>query len=137
MIGHKFLSKVRRAKRISKSEGPTEDEIHVRVVARLREAGLGPTDFFHCPNGGKVSKPEAGRRYARGVAAGVPDLVFTMPPPNYPERVGAALELKKIGGRISTAQRAWIAAQQKRGWSCGVVFGEEMAILVLQDWGYL
>lgn len=141
-----FAQKLARAQRISKSTGPSEDEIHVRIVARLRDAGLTETDFFHAPNGGRVSQREAARRKARGVAAGVPDLVFTKPPPNgvlrgagpwrgYPDC--AALELKKPGGRLSKAQTVWLEIHRKRGWAVAVSFSEDEAIRILQHWGYL
>lgn len=107
-----------------------EDEIHQQIVAELRLAGLQDHEFFHAANEGKCSPRMAARRKAFGVNAGVPDLIFVGTPPR-------ALELKSETGKLSDAQKLWIASAIAKGWDVAVEKGLENARARLRAWGYL
>ena len=110
--------------------------IHYKAVARLRAAGMGDHEFFHCPNEGKCSKAQASRRKAMGVNAGVPDFIFLRPAHGAPGRP-AALEIKKDGGRLTDAQKLWLATAAANGWTVAVEKGEEAVMRRLAEWGYI
>lgn len=124
----------------------TEDDIHVRVVAHLRRAGLGDHEFFHAANEGKCSPRQAARRKSRGVNAGVPDIIIVRRPSAQPTGsiegwhaypVAAALELKADRGRLSPAQRLWLDNAKANGWAVAVTHGLDDALQQLRAWGYL
>lgn len=128
-----FDRKLRRAQRFAAAE-PTEEEIHMAVVAELRKAG--GVQFFHCPNEGQA-KPQYRAKLKRlGLSAGVPDLVIVTPPPcgGY---VAAALEIKREGGCLSDAQRGWLGAMAGAGWAVACEYGPEACLGRLRAWGYL
>lgn len=124
----------------------TEEEIHKRVVAHLRRAGLQDHEFFHSPNEGRCSPRMAARRKAMGVNAGVPDLIIVRPPPalvalesiSENTRSGpCALELKSEKGTATAAQKLWLANAAANGWATAVTKGLDAALEQLKEWGYL
>jgi hypothetical protein len=128
----------------------TEEEIHRHVVAHLRRAGLQDWEFFHSPNEGRCSPRMASRRKAMGVNAGVPDLIMIRPPTRVlvdikvagtlvgtRNAVAAALELKSETGRLTPAQKLWLANAAANGWAVAVTKGLDAALAQLRTWGYL
>jgi len=92
--------------------------------------------WAHVPNGGKRSIQTAAARKAAGVKRVVPDnLVFT-PPPRAPSCRGAALELKRQGGRVSPEQEQWLTALGDLGWAVFAAEGADVAIGWLAELGY-
>lgn len=76
-----------------------EQKLHIGVASFLKVALPPGVIWFHVPNGGKRSKPEAALLKAMGARAGVPDLAFVLP-----NGQAAFIELKADGGRLSEAQ---------------------------------
>jgi hypothetical protein len=129
----------------------TEIEIHRRVVAHLRRAGV---TFFHVPNEGKRGPRARSQLHGLGVMPGIPDLVIVDPPPalavacqyttpsgeSLPMvRVvcGAVLELKSDTGRASPEQREWLAKFAELGWATACTKGLDEALAQLRAWGYI
>lgn len=113
---------------------PTELSEQIILVKALRYARI-----LHAsvPNGGKRNKREARALVASGMVAGVPDLLIFDRPPNRPEAVGVALELKRAkGGKVSEAQQRWLVALADRGWVAIVAHGAAEALSKLQELGY-
>jgi hypothetical protein len=153
-------TKVARAVRAAKPKGPTEFEIHARIAADLRRAGV---RFFHCPNEGRRSARFSAGLAQLGVSAGVPDLVIVRPgghacsrclkPATYAElqthtscgdrclllrhSSTAALELKSKGCKPTAEQVAWLATMAAAGWLTGWADSYESARELLEGWGIL
>lgn len=72
---------------------------------------------FHCPNGGRRSKGEAGKLKALGVKPGVPDVVIPLP---YGTYAGLAIELKSGTGTLSDHQKDWLRVMKESGYLVGV-----------------
>jgi hypothetical protein len=108
-----------------------EDQIQMAIAAALDAAGV---LWMHTPNEGRCSIQEAKRRKARGVKAGVPDVLIFTPPYSYN---GAALELKAPKGRASAEQQDWLDRLSDAGWATAVVYGLDEAREKLREWGYL
>lgn len=69
--------------------------------------------LFHIPNGGSRNLIEAAHLKAQGVKPGVPDICLPVPSGRY---TALYIELKrKERGRVSDAQRGWIAALNRVG----------------------
>jgi len=88
--------------------------------------------LYHCPNGGKRSKAEAGRLKAAGVKAGVPDIFLPVPRGGYH---GLYVELKVGKNTPTKAQSEWITELSKQGYKTSVCWGAEAAIAEIR--GYL
>lgn len=115
---------------------PSEHSEQVLVVRKLRNAKI-----WYCavPNGGKRNRGEAIKLTQEGVRRGAPDLLIFDAPPNRPDCVGTALEMKRQGGsesNLSREQVKWLAALEKRGWHTLVGYGARDALEKLQDAGY-
>lgn len=76
-----------------------EQKLHIAVAQFLRVAWPADLLWFHCPNGGARSKPEAALLKVMGTLPGIPDLLFVMPNGQL-----AAIELKAADGQLSEAQ---------------------------------
>lgn len=109
----------------------TEADIHRRVVAHLRRAGV---CFFHVPNEGKRGPRARSQLHGLGVMPGIPDLVIVDPCPGH---CGAVLELKSDTGRVSPEQREWLAKFADRGWATACTHGLDEALDALRAWGYI
>ena len=93
--------------------------------------------FTHPPNGGYRSKAAGARLKRLGVSPGVPDLLIFSPPPNIPDKVGVAIEMKRRkGGTVSLPQERWIRGLEEMGWVVFVAKGAEEAILRLREMGF-
>lgn len=115
-------------------ENPPEEEEQIALVQWLR---LHKIAFAHTPNEGKHKVQYRAKQARLGVQPGVPDLLIFDRPPYYPERVGAAIELKRRkGGRVSDAQVEWLDKLSDRGWAVAVCNGATEAIECLESLGY-
>ena len=95
---------------------PTESE-EQQMLMRWASLASGANPelrlLYHVPNGGSRGKAEAGRFRAEGVKSGVPDLCLPVARGKWH---GLYIELKRTkGGRVSQAQREWLAALQREG----------------------
>ena len=69
--------------------------------------------LYHIPNGGSRNPIEAHNLKEQGVRAGVPDICLPVPSGRY---TALYIELKRReGGRVSDAQRGWLAALNRVG----------------------
>jgi len=69
--------------------------------------------LYHIPNGGSRNLVEAHNLKEQGVKAGVPDICLPVPSGRY---TALYIELKRRdGGRVSDAQRGWLAALNRVG----------------------
>lgn len=88
--------------------------------------------MYHIPNGGSRSKSEAGRFKAEGVKSGVPDICLPVARGGYH---GLYIELKRIkGGRVSPAQKWWIAALRDQGYYACVCKGWDDAAGIIKKY---
>ena len=92
----------------------TEDEFHVAVADLLNTVLRMPSFFTTFPAGyGKLSKAMSGRLKAKGMRAGMPDILIFHPFGRATTVIG--LELKVKGNSTSSAQRATHALLQAVG----------------------
>jgi hypothetical protein len=108
---------VKRPRPLNLPGSASEDEFHLSV-ARLLDWILIPPNVFYTtfPAGyGKLGKGMAGKLKAKGMKAGIPDILIfeKVPQPNRSHVIG--LELKVAGRTASSAQRATHAALQAVG----------------------
>lgn len=68
--------------------------------------------LHHIPNGGKRDKKTAEKLKAEGVKAGVPDICLPVARKGYNNLY---IELKRIGGKVSKEQEAWIDKLNRAG----------------------
>ena len=88
--------------------------------------------LHHIPNGGSRGKAEAARFKAEGVKAGVPDLFLPVARGPYH---GLFIEMKRQkGGKVSDAQKAWIATLTVQGYLAAVCYGWKDAAELIEDY---
>lgn len=93
---------------------------------------LAACQLFAIPNGGKRSLRTAARLKKEGVTAGIPDIFLAAPSGG---RHGLFIELKrKDRGKVSTFQKASMAALEAAGYACVVAYGWEAAKQAIQDY---
>ena len=73
--------------------------------------------LFAVPNGGRRDAREGARLKQQGVTAGVSDLILLVPRPHV-----LLLELKVKGGKVSDAQKAWLASAAALGHTTAVAY---------------
>ena len=107
-----------------KTKGATEAQEQVALFewAQYSRTKYPALDLmFHIPNGGSRNLIEAKHLKEQGVKAGVPDICLPVPSGRY---TALYIELKrKNGGRVSEAQRGWIAALNRVGCRAVVCYG--------------
>ncbi len=105
-----------------------EEQLH-RAIAEWLCWVEPHAEWFHPPNGGARSKAEAGIFKAMGVMAGVPDLVFTLPPHGRT----AFVEIKVPGGKLSPAQITFRNRWERAGalWAVACSFNDMAGIFDL------
>lgn len=104
------------------------------LVRHLSRCGV---CYAAVPNGGKRDKRTAGALASSGVQKGVPDLLIFDAPPSQPQKVGVAIEMKRVeGGRTSASQRRWLRSLQARGWVAFVANGSADALRHLRELGF-
>lgn len=84
--------------------------------------------LYAIPNGGKRDVVTATRLKAEGVTAGVPDLCLPVAREGYH---GLYIEMKIPGGRVSPAQRQWLAALEAEGYMTAVCYSWPEAARVI------
>ena len=88
--------------------------------------------LFHIPNGGSRDLIEARHLKEQGVKPGVPDICLPVPAGRY---TALYIEMKRRKeGRVSDAQRGWIAALNRVGCRAVVCRGWEEAKAVIEDY---
>lgn len=113
---------------------PTEEQEQRTLAAWLDLQGL---LWMHVPNGGARNHVTGAILKALGVKPGVPDIFVFGSPPAASDHVGVAIELKRrVGGRLSPAQRRWLRDLEERGWYAAVCAGADEAIMLLERLGY-
>ena len=81
--------------------------------------------MYHIANGGSRNPVEARHLKEQGVKAGVPDICLPVPSKHY---TALYIELKRTnGGRVSEAQKGWLAALNRVGCRAVVCRGWEEA----------
>lgn len=101
---------------VRRGAGPTEAQEQEALfrwaafsMAKYPELAL----LYHIPNEGKRSGLTGYRLKAQGLRPGVPDICLPVPSLHY---TALYIELKRReGGRVSDAQRGWIAALNRVG----------------------
>ena len=95
-----------------------EDDLQAGIVRFFayqypEYAGL----LFAVPNGGQRNAREGARLKLGGVVSGVSDLILLVPRPHI-----LLLELKVKGGKVSDAQKAWLAKAAGQGHTTAVAY---------------
>lgn len=80
--------------------------------------------MFAVPNGGARNIVVARKLKAEGVKAGVPDVFL---PVARGRHHGMAIEMKRVGGRASGEQKAWLKALEEQGYYTAICEGWEAA----------
>ena len=97
-----------------------------------RSFRLETCQLFAIPNGGKRSLKTAARLKKEGVTAGIPDVFLAAPSG---DKHGLFIELKrKDRGKVSTFQKASMAALEAAGYACVVARGWEAAKQAILDY---
>ena len=97
-----------------------------------RSFHLETCQLFAIPNGGKRSLRTAARLKKEGVTAGIPDVFLAAPSGG---KHGLFIELKRKGrGKLSTFQKASMAALEAAGYACVVACGWEAAKQAILDY---
>lgn len=108
-------------------------------IELVRWLELGGVSFCAVANGGYALSIQAGKRMkAAGVRKGFPDLLIFDAPPNAPEFIGVAIEMKRADGkgRTTDEQQDWLIALAARGWKTKVCHGAADALRFLSSLGY-
>ena len=105
-----------------KSPQPSEKEIQAAVLAHWRVLGLPGTLVAAIPNAYAHGQP--------GLTEGLFDLLVI----GGSVRI-AFLELKRIGGRTSQAQRDFADILSRAGIRHAIAFGRDEPITILEQWG--
>ena len=101
---------------------PTEDYEQTLLATWLAKQNI---KFYAIPNGGQRNLYEAVKLKRMGLQPGIPDLCVPIPSGSYH---GLYIELKRTkGGKISDAQKDWIAILSELGYFVSVAYGFEQA----------
>ncbi len=106
----------------------TEAQIQQAVVQHLSRRAKPNVIWFHPANGGKRSLISAVQFKRAGVVPGVADIICLR------KGTGYALELKKMGGRVSEAQNTWLMKWEKAGGIWAIAYGLDAALAILAAW---
>ncbi|RLL19025.1 VRR-NUC domain-containing protein [Acinetobacter chengduensis] len=121
--------------RIALGQGPSEDEIQMRVIDWAKTVKWKNTTLneylHHSPNGGKRSKSEAGRFKAMGTKAGFPDLFLIVGVSPFK---GLFIELKSAKGTVTDIQRQYHPMLIEEGYRVEVCFSEQGAISLISNY---
>ena len=114
---------------------PTEAQEQVTLFqwARMNRGKYPALDLLHAiPNGGSRNPIEAKHLKDQGVKPGVPDICLPVPSRHH---TALYIELKRRkGGRVSDAQRGWIAALNRVGCKAVVCYGFDEAREAIEDY---
>ena len=87
--------------------------------------------YMHIPNEGKRSPAAAALLKKIGLKPGFPDLFILEPRNGYH---GLAVEMKRIGGRVSENQWIWIHRLNSKGYVARVCYGADEAIALIKKY---
>ena len=110
----------------------SERQIHIQCVGWFRHrypeaSGV----FFSVPNGGARNAWTAKNLKDEGALSGVADLLLLIPKKGY---AGLCIEMKKPGGRMSEAQKAFKAAVERFLYKYVVCYSLEEFQAVCEDY---
>ena len=94
-----------------------EDRLQSRCRMFLDACLLPPCWWSSIAHERKQTPRQGQMQKARGVKAGVPDVLIFDPPPLVPAARGAAIELKSSTGTTSAEQDVWLARLAAAGWT--------------------
>jgi len=114
---------------------PSETQIQISLVARLRWQCRPGVVFFHCPNGELRDKRVAAKLKAMGVLPGVADLIFLWAADRRPS--GLFLELKRRFGRPEPDQESFAKAIKELGFFYEWTDTLDEAVRILIRYGIL
>jgi hypothetical protein len=130
----KKKDRIARPQRSVPEQNPLEESEQSVVVDWLK---LHNICFHHSPNGGVRHITTAMKLKRQGTSAGFPDLIILDPPPAYPGKVGAAIEMKRRkDSHTSSEQLEWLQKLSDRGWLTFVCKGADVALEILETCGY-
>ncbi len=108
-----------------------EEQIKVLNWARYIATDERLELLHHIPNGGWRGHNEAKMLKASGVLAGIPDLFLPVACGNYH---GLYIEMKKVGGKLSSQQKTLITLLRNQGYKVEICYGYEQAIATISDY---
>ncbi len=106
-----------------------EADLQTAIWSHIQVRGNPKAMAFHCPNGEHRSKATGGRLKAMGVVPGVADFVCVQPNGEV-----AFMELKRLGGVLSPAQKLFQARCISIGVTYVVVADIDTALAILEGW---
>ena len=117
------IPKAHKNRAITHERGRTEEAEQIIAATWLTKNGI---LFYHTPNGGKRTLSEGVKFKRLGVKAGIPDICIPLPRKPYH---GLYIELKReSGGKLSEAQKYWLAELKNQGYDVFVANGAKELI---------
>jgi hypothetical protein len=110
----------------------SEAQIQKSIIATWRSTGTPGSLIAHIANGEHRDKATAGRLRSMGVLAGMPDLICVSPTDGL-----FFIELKRPGGKLSSAQSHVIETMRSAGIDVYVIDGIDEAMALLRLKGIL
>lgn len=107
-----------------------ESPVHLYAVQLLQFAGVPGLIYYHCPNEGRRAARTGAFQKRLGMLPGVADLSLVLPGGK-----ACFLELKRRGGALSPAQRAFRALCEKNGTPYAVATTTAEVETILREWG--
>jgi hypothetical protein len=108
-----------------------EQDLQRTIVKHLQMRGVPNMVYLHPANGGLRTFAEASIFSGLGVRPGASDLLLWHSGKSF------ALELKAKGGRVSPAQRQFLADMKNAGAYAEVAVGLDDALAILEHWQLL
>lgn len=113
---------------------PLEKDIHIQINDLIEATHSPGVIWYHSANEIRTTAWHGRQRKRMGVKAGVPDFTIHVPEGNSGSRTHY-MEVKRLGGRLSVAQKAFIAEAEAIGISCWVAYSIEDAQFILKHIG--
>ena len=111
---------------------PKEVVLHIQLATFLRDYLAEDWEFTHPASGEHRDRRTAAKLKAMGTGPGWPDLILVSP-----TGVFHGLELKRKGGKLNEAQRAFHLRAYGRDWKVTHTDDFDEALAVLKNWGCL
>jgi VRR-NUC domain len=108
-----------------------EAQLHAAVIQHLRLRAKPDLLWLHCPNGERRDAIAGAKLKRMGVLPGAADLLLWRAGNSF------ALELKAPGGRLSAAQKEFLARFAEAGGHTAVAEGLDAAVRTLEGWKLL
>lgn len=112
-----------------KSLHATEEQEHIAFIQWAQTQKSCKDYLIHIPNGEKRDIKTATKLKRMGVRPGVSDFFLAKP---YGSYAGLWMELKRIGGKLTDAQRRWLENMEDLGYMACICFGSLGAIDCVQ-----